>query len=107
MKLWLDDVRPAPEGWTLATNAAFAIRLLNENWATITDISLDHDLGTEGEEMAPDGNDVLLHIYDNVVENVWRLTGKSITVHSANPVENKLMRLVIARMTEFDNGKKS
>ncbi len=43
MKLWLDDCRPAPEGWTRAYNMAEAQDLCEKN--VIAEMSLDHDLG--------------------------------------------------------------
>lgn len=43
MKLYLDDLRPVPAGWTLAKTAPEAIRLLESR--LVTDLSLDHDLG--------------------------------------------------------------
>ena len=53
MKIFLDDVRPAPEGWVLAHDAREAIGLLEHN--DVTHISLDFDLGgvMPGYEDAP------------------------------------------------------
>ena len=45
MKLWLDDTRPAPDGWTWAKTADEAVSLVNQHGKTITEVSLDHDLG--------------------------------------------------------------
>lgn len=42
MKLWLDDIRPAPEGWYWARSAQAAIGLLSTG--EVTHISLDYDL---------------------------------------------------------------
>src|SRR5258706_4106998 len=44
-RVWLDDVRDAPEGWTRACTAPDAIPLLEASG--VVDISLDHDLGDE------------------------------------------------------------
>jgi len=44
VKLWLDDMRPAPAGWTLAQNYEEAVELIGEHGGEITDVSLDHDL---------------------------------------------------------------
>jgi hypothetical protein len=44
LKLWLDDMRPAPPGWTLARTYEEAIEILRERGPEITDVSLDHDL---------------------------------------------------------------
>lgn len=53
MKLWLDDVRPAPPGWTWAKSAVRAIALLETG--TVTEVSLDHDLGQDGMTQTRDG----------------------------------------------------
>ena len=44
-RLWVDDLRPAPPGWTWAKSSAAAIELLDEG--EFAAISLDHDLGGE------------------------------------------------------------
>ena len=44
MKLWLDDVRPAPDAtWTACKTAATALEYLKTGAVTVA--SLDHDLG--------------------------------------------------------------
>jgi hypothetical protein len=43
MKLWLDDRRPAPSGWTRAYSVAEAQRYLTTG--LVEEASLDHDLG--------------------------------------------------------------
>ena len=52
IKLWLDDCRPAPAGWTLAVTVADAIALLRTG--RVTHASLDYHLtGREkGHEVA-------------------------------------------------------
>lgn len=42
MKLWVDDERPAPEGWTWAKTVDEATRALSEH--EVTDLSLDYAL---------------------------------------------------------------
>jgi len=42
MKLWLDDRRPAPEGWTWARTALNAFRILAAT--EVDEVSLDYDL---------------------------------------------------------------
>lgn len=45
MKLWLDDERPAPEGWYWVQTGAAAIAcLLDQDDDPITHMSFDHDL---------------------------------------------------------------
>ena len=43
VKIFLDDLRPAPEGWTPARWPDEVIRLLESG--VVTELSLDHDLG--------------------------------------------------------------
>lgn len=52
IKLWLDDCRPAPAGWTLAITVAQALALLRTG--RVTHVSLDYHLtGREkGHEVA-------------------------------------------------------
>lgn len=48
MKIWHDDVRPAPEGWAWVRTNKEAVRLLLECellGVEVTEMSLDHDLG--------------------------------------------------------------
>ena len=42
MKLWIDDIRKAPEGWHTARTVTEAIALLDEN--NVSEVSLDHDI---------------------------------------------------------------
>ncbi len=46
MKLFVDDVRPAPKGWTLAKDYWQAISMLEDNWGELEELSLDHDISS-------------------------------------------------------------
>lgn len=59
MKVYLDDCRPCPEGWTLARTARECMDMLAAGG--VTHLSLDHDLGE-----ALTGYDVLLWIEERV-----------------------------------------
>jgi hypothetical protein len=72
MNLWLDDVRPAPEGWERAYSVNEAIALLEL-------ASLDHDLG----DYADDGGDGFKLVLWIAEHDRWPSQG--IRVHSANP----------------------
>lgn len=43
VKLWHDDVRPAPEGWVWARTNQHAMEVLADG--QVTHLSLDHDMG--------------------------------------------------------------
>lgn len=74
-RLWVDDLRPAPDGWLWAKTSAEAIQLLNGMNHKIGEVSLDHDLG---------GDDTTRPVVLWFIENeVWP---KTVRVHTANPV---------------------
>lgn len=46
MKLWLDDMRPAPGGWIAVASYEQAEAFIEEHLEQITEVSLDHDLNS-------------------------------------------------------------
>jgi len=104
MKLWLDDTRPAPDGWHWARTADEAIEALRTGH--VVEASLDHDLGhcdacegCTGYLRSP--CECRCHLSGTFLvnwmatENVWPATKPR--VHSANPVGAERMRLTIER----------
>lgn len=94
MHIWLDDIRPAPEGWTWAKTYEEAMDLLDRGTAEA--ISLDHDLA----DAAPDGRertgyDVLLQIVQRKIDGFP--VPADVRVHSANPVGRARMLGTIER----------
>jgi len=79
LRLWLDDRRPAPPGWTQVTKAEDIINFLSIFGDKITHISLDHDLGYYRT-----GYDVVCWIEEMVIESGF--IPPEIYVHSNNPV---------------------
>jgi hypothetical protein len=46
MRIWLDDIRPTPDGYDVSCVSALAVmEYIKEG--TVTHVSLDHDLGAE------------------------------------------------------------
>lgn len=89
VRLWVDDVRPAPEGWLWVKSVNDALRVLQVS--TVLEASLDHDLG----DYAVDGGDGY-RIVDWMAENnVWPTEG--VHVHSANPVGRQRIQGVVER----------
>ena len=101
MKLWIDDVRPAPDGyeWIKSVNEAIKAiidteeqpkipRMIDCNFS-ITLIDIDHDAG----DYAKDGGDYIKFL-DWLEE-----TGRNypIHIHSRNPVGVENMRAIIKR----------
>lgn len=76
MRIWLDDIRPAPDGFIHVRNLAELRELIASSKDTIEIMSFDHDLG-DGEA---DGYQIAKWLAENHVER-WPL---EIRVHSAN-----------------------
>jgi hypothetical protein len=95
MKLWVDDIRPAPKGWVWAKSYSQARRLLEQNDWNFDTISLDHDLG--GEKT---GYDLLCKIEERVHEYVNY--APFIGVHTANMAVREKMHKVANKI----NGKR-
>lgn len=100
MKIWVDDIRPAPEGyvWCTTTNEAELVILCinrihdiekTENLPDIELIDLDHDAG----DCASAGGD-----YINILN--WlekQCFNYPIHIHSMNPVGVENMRRIIQK----------
>lgn len=80
IKVYLDDVRPAPAGWRGCQTAQQCIDLLSAE--RVTHLSLDHDLGPDEAET---GYAVLRWMEDAVFLDGY-VPPEVIHVHSANPV---------------------
>ena len=82
LHLWLDDVRPAPEGYDFwAFTAQQALDVLQTG--CVGHVSLDHDLGDSDET----GYTVACWIEDAV--GTQRIPSLTWQVHSSNPVGRK------------------
>lgn len=80
MKIWLDDVRPAPVGWTWCKTAENAwVGLCVGDIKEIEEISLDHDLG-------PDESTGYNLVCWMERHGVWP---DKVSIHSANSVGRK------------------
>jgi hypothetical protein len=88
MKLYLDDERPSPPGWTQCHTAHEAIQLLETRF--VTHLSLDHDLGPPE---AGTGYDVCLWIEERV--HTTSYSPPIVTIHSANPVGRQKMKAAL------------
>jgi hypothetical protein len=88
MKVYLDDERNTPDGWTRTYWPDEVIDLLKTG--NVSEISLDHDLG---DDERGTGYDVLLWIEENVICNGFN--PPIIKVHSANTSAKHKMELAI------------
>lgn len=94
IKLWLDDVRPTPDGWTRAHSVNEAKKLMAEN--TVLYASLDHDLG----DFEPDGGDGPK--FTDWCAEMGRWPVEGIRVHSSNPSGVRTMLATIDRYGCYD-----
>lgn len=94
MRVFLDDVRPAPAGWTLVRWPDEVIALLETG--EVEELSLDHDLG---DDERGTGYDVLVWIEEAVALRGFR--APAITVHSANAAGRQRMALAIESIQRF------
>lgn len=91
MKIWLDDVRVAPNGyiWCKSVNDAKKVIEQNEKEYLIEEINCDHDLG----DFAYDGGDGI-KLLDWLVE---RETLYPIKLHTMNIVGRQNMERMLKR----------
>lgn len=96
MKIWIDDERPAPEGYKWCKSVNYAKRIIKcypakfrPDWENIEVIDIDHDAG----RFASDGGDYI-KLLDWLEES-----GRNypIHIHSMNPVGVERMRAIIRR----------
>lgn len=100
MKIWIDDVRPAPDGYTVCCKSVLMAKWHIMNYEStykatgdlkykIELIDIDHDAG----DYARDGGDYI-KLLDWLEE-----TGRNypIRIHSMNPVGRENMRAIILR----------
>ena len=89
MKLWVDDLRPAPQGYVWCHSTAEAISLIRSNDIEI--LSLDHDAGS----YAMLGGDYIA-ILNWMEESGYGSHVDRIHIHSMNPVGVANMRRIIS-----------
>ena len=110
MKLWHDDIRPSPPGWTWARTNAEAKRLLETG--EVTECSLDHDLGLHDVDVPSPEVDVETYLDAITRAGAAEETGLDlvhwmvetgnvpvkVTIHSWNPIGARNMA---ARLNHF------
>ncbi|MDC8012822.1 cyclic-phosphate processing receiver domain-containing protein [Tahibacter soli] len=89
MRVYLDDERPTPSGWTRVYWPDEAIALMRQGG--VAELSLDHDLGDDARGT---GYDVVAWIEEAVAMHGF--VPPRIHVHSANPAARERMLAAIA-----------
>jgi hypothetical protein len=101
MKVYLDDERETPEGWTRTKTVEQTVRLLETR--TVEAISLDNDLGLNQLE----GHNVLTWLEAEIYFDAT-FPLPIITIHSANPTRVEHMQRALKsieriRQQQLDN----
>lgn len=94
MKIFLDDTRPAPNGWTLMLWPHEVIAALQTE--QVTEISLDHDLG---DDTIGTGYDVLVWLEGTVARQRFDLP--VIHIHTANSAARPRMLAAVAQIEKL------
>ena len=89
MKIWLDDIRPAPEGYIWCKGVNSAKKVIESARGVISLLDIDHDLG----DYAYDGGDGI-KLLDWLVETQRFYP---IHIHTMNPVGKENMIRLIRR----------
>jgi len=96
IKLYVDDERPAPNGWVNVKSAEMAIKLLREG--LVEELSLDHDLGRKKT-----GYDIILWMEKELMTGAFELPSV-IKIHTANPVgRQKMIAAINSMLKKMEN----
>jgi hypothetical protein len=94
MKVFLDDLRPTPEGWHRTYTAAQTILLLKTR--LVSELSLDNDLGDD----QPEGYTVLDWLEEKVFfDSTFPIP--EIAIHSSNAARQEYMQRAIASIKKI------
>ena len=91
MKIWLDDERTSPEGWTHIKTPWEAIELLKTG--QVEEISLDNDLGLFNYVPPNEGYHVAAFIERGAIEGT--LKPIKVRIHTQNPVARDKMKAAL------------
>lgn len=92
IRLWVDDIRPAPAGWQHAHTFEETAAYIKD--AEIDEISLDHDLG---DSAVPERIGYILALLIAEHADAGLSVPNRISVHSANPVGRERILGLIKR----------
>lgn len=96
MKLWVDDIRPAPEGWYQARSVNVAKEMIIGNYPNVEIISLGHDSG-DYNKFGGDYINILKWLEEDEYQYNRKIVTFLIHIHSMNPVGVQNMRNIIQR----------
>lgn len=93
IRLFVDDLREPPAGWTVARSSAEAIAVLEAG--SVAAVALDHDLGGEDTGLR------VIEWFERAVADDPEIELPAFSIHSANPVGAARMRTAIEALIEI------
>lgn len=106
MKIYLDDQRPAPNGWVRCYWPEEVIALLAKK--NVTEVSLDHDLGDWTSTSERTGHDVLVWLECEVHDGGYQNRPfPKVHIHTANPVAKNQMTAALTAIHKALQAKQS
>lgn len=96
VKIWLDDIRPAPDNWLWAKTADECYTLLYIHMGDVEVLSLDHDLG---DADVPTGYDLVKRMCQHT--DYSDILPAKIYLHTSNPVGRENMFSLLTRFREL------
>ena len=94
MKIWVDDIRPAPEGWYQARSVNVAKEMIIANWENIEMLSIDYDSG-DYNKFGGDYINILKWLEEEEHKTNKKIVTFPIRIHSMNPAGAQNMRNII------------
>jgi hypothetical protein len=97
IKLYIDDTREAPEGWTQVWNIRDALDFIEDNHAEISHIDFDYYLN---EDMPAHNGSLLIHELVGMKREgikVFHQPIENYTFHSSDSYMNDVMRGLVER----------
>ncbi len=98
MKLWVDDVRPAPEGYewikTVSDAKFYCVLCYHDNKLNIDEIHLDHDAG-DFYKYGGDYDEIVKWLEEKHYVDGWNIP-TVFKFHSMNPVGVENMKRICA-----------
>ena len=94
MKIWVDDIRPAPEDWCQAYSVNAAKEMILANYPDIDGISLDHDSSIYNQ-FGGDYINILKWLEEQEHKANKKIVTFPIHIHSMNSVGVQNMRNII------------
>lgn len=89
MKVWVDDQRPAPEGWVQCWNIREAEQFIEENKESITHIAFDYYLSEDNRYHT--GLLLIQHLWYKNGRKVFSQPKENYTFHSSDDYMNSTM----------------